>query len=374
MFVSNPLLLSREAYVPGLSKEYVSKTYGIPIGEIAKLGSAENPLGPSLKACQAIQAAMPRLEVYPEWTSRVLRERIAEEYGFDSGQVICGAGETEIISWIIRVFSAPGDRVQMYAPAFPMYHIAAENEGRAPRFVGMGDELEFRLEDFLEQLAERPRIVFLTNPHSPTSRLLPEEHIRRVCEAAGDALVVLDEAYIHFTQTEGALHLVREYPNLIALRTFSKAFGLGGLRVGFGVATREVIAPLLQLKPTWNLGQLQLAGASAALDDKAHVSRTVAEVAANRAYVVDKLTSMNRFRVIGDPRANFLLLRIEDPSLDSKRAFLELLKQGVIVKDCSLSFVGLGDRHLRIDIGLRKDMDRLIRALSAIDTTAGPRS
>lgn len=370
MFVSNPLLLSREAYVPGLSKDYVSKTYGIPIGDIAKLGSAENPLGPSPKACEAIRDALSRLEIYPEWTARMLRERIAKEYGFDPEQVICGAGETEIISWIIRVFSAPGDGVLMYAPAFPMYHIAAENEGRKPWLVHMGGELEFRLDDFLSRMAERPRIIFLTNPHSPTSRLLPEEHIRRVCESAGDALVVLDEAYIHFTQTDGALRLVREYPNLIALRTFSKAFGLGGLRVGFGIAAPEVIAPLLQLKPTWNLGQLQLAGAAAALDDKEHVRRTVDEVVASRAYVVDKLKSMNRFRVIGEPTANFLLLRIEDPSLDSKRAFSALLKHGVIVKDCSLSFIGLGDRHLRIDIGLRKDMDRLIGALSQIDGTA----
>lgn len=367
MFVSNPELMSQDAYVPGLTREHVSATYGIPLSQVAKLGSAENPFGPSPLAATAVQAAMSKLEIYPEWTSRDLREKIAAKCRVSSDQVVCGAGETEIISWVIRVFSASGDGVLMFAPAFPIYHITAVNEGRVPLFVSMGDELDFRMDEFVSRIPDA-RIVFLTNPHSPTSRLMTEAQIRQVCDAARDQLVVLDEAYIHFTQTPGGMYLLADYPNLIVLRTFSKAFGLAGLRVGFGVAAPDIIRPMLNLKPTWNMGQLQTAGAIAALDDDAHVNRTVEEIVAQRAYVVESIGRLNRFSVVGEPKSNFFLLRIEDDALDSTTAFNALLKHGVIVKDGSVSFVGLGKRYLRIDVSLREHMDRLLAVLGELET------
>lgn len=368
MFLSQPALASEEAYVPGLSKDYVSKIYGIPLEEVAKLGSAENPLGPSPKAAKAVAAALSRIEIYPEWTSRALREKIAGKYGFAPEQIVCGAGETEVISWIIRAFAAPGDKVLMFVPAFPIYHMTAENEGRVPVFVSMGDDLDFRIDAMIAAMTDDVRIVFLTNPHSPTARLMSEGEIRHVCERAKRQLVVLDEAYIHFTQTAGGFNLLKDYPNLIVLRTFSKAFGLAGLRVGFGVAAPEIIRPLLNIKPTWNLGQLQLAGAIAALDDDEHVDKTVNTIVEMRAYVTEKLRKLNRFRIVGEPRSNFFLLRIEDRSLDSTKTFEELLKRGVIVKDGSVSFIDLGKRYLRIDVSLKKHMDRLVSALAEIGT------
>ena len=119
----------------------------------------------------------------------------------------------------------------------------------------------------------KPKIAFLTNPHSPSGRLMTDDQIRAVAKAAGnDTLVVLDEAYIHFTQTQGGMHLTREFSNLIVLRTFSKAFGLAGLRLGFGIAAnKELITPLLNIKPTWNLGPMQVEAGIAALDDDEHV-------------------------------------------------------------------------------------------------------
>jgi len=367
MYISNPELVSQNAYMPGLTREHVAATYGIPLGDVAKLGSAENPLGPSPLAAAAVQSAMSKLEIYPEWTSHALREKAAAKYGIAPDQVVCGAGETEIISWIIRIFSAPGDRVLMFAPAFPIYHITAINEGRVPVFVGMGDDLDFQMDEFVARIPD-VRIVFLTNPHSPTSRLMSEAQIRRVCGAARDQLVVLDEAYIHFTETPGGMHLLADYPNLVVLRTFSKAFGLAGLRIGFGVGAPDVIRPMLNLKPTWNLGQLQTAAAAAALDDDAHVDRTVREIVAQRAYVVQRIGRMNRFSVVGEPRSNFFLLRILDEALDSTTAFNALLERGVIVKDGSVSFVGLGKRYLRIDVSLRQHMDRLLSALGELET------
>jgi histidinol-phosphate aminotransferase len=365
MYLSNPQLGAGEPYVPGLTQEHVARRYGIAVGDVAKLGSAENPFGPSPKAAAAVQAAL-GIDTYPEWTARALRERIAQKYGYAPEQVICGAGETEIISWIIRVFSGQGDRVAMFVPAFPIYHMTAENEGRVPVYVRMTDDLDFDWDAYLAAISPDVRIAFLTNPHSPTGRLIPEARIREVCTKARDRLVVLDEAYIHFSGTEGGIHLVKEFPNLIALRTFSKVFGLAGLRVGFGIADPGIIKPMMHLKPTWNMGNLQVAGAIAALDDDDHVARTVAAIREMRAYVLGELRKLNRFSVIGEPSSNFFLLRIEDGSLSSSVVFEELLKRGVIVKDGSVSFIGLGKRHLRVDVSLKKHMDRLIWALGDI--------
>lgn len=370
MYFDNPSLAAKEAYVPGLTREYVSRKYGIALEDVAKLGSAENPFGPSPKAMEVVQSAA-GISNYPLWTAQPLREKIAAKYGYNADQVICGAGETELIPLIIRCFSGKGDKLLMFVPAFPIYHLAAEAEGRVPVFVHLDDEMDFRWEDFIAAIKPDVRIVFLTNPHSPTGRLLPLDRIRQVCRAARDQLVVLDEAYIHFSRTNGGMDLLREFDNLIVLRTFSKAFGLAGLRVGFGIASRpEMIAPMLHLKPTWNMGALQMGGAIAALDDDDHVNRTVDMIWEMRAYVMDRIKAIGGFTVIGEPRSNFFLLRIDDPSLDSTMLFEELAKRGAIVKDGSVSFIGLGKRYLRSDVSLKKHMDRLVNALADIRTSA----
>lgn len=338
--VSSEALLVDGAYVPGLAKEYVAETYGIPLGDVAKLGSAENPFGPSPKALAAVEQAKSRIDIYPEWTARVLRTAIAGKFGLDPDCVVCGAGETEIISFVIRAFARAGDPVQMYQPCFPIYHIFAECEGRVPVYVPMGPGFDLAVDDFIATMRQvRPRIAFITNPHSPTGKFTPEADIRRICEEAPEeTLVVLDEAYIHFTETPGGIHLTRDYQNLIVLRTFSKAYGLAGLRIGFGVAgTRSLISPLINIKPTWNMGQMQIAGGAAAIGDDEHVARTVRMVAEMRAYIAEKLSGLNRFRVVPGSRSNFFLLEVLDPDLDSTAVFQALLERGVIVKDGAVS-------------------------------------
>jgi histidinol-phosphate aminotransferase len=372
--VHNRALVDNEPYTPGLSREYVAQTFNIPPAQIAKLGSAENPFGPSPKALEAVRQASTKIDLYPDWTSRLLREAIGEKYGFDADCVVCGSGETEVIAFIIRTFAGEGDPILMCEPCFPIYHMFAENEGRRPVYVPMGADFALPLARYIAVLKEaKPKIAFLTNPHSPSGQLLAEADIRAVCEAAGEkTLVVLDEAYIHFTQTPGSMELTRDYPNLIVLRTFSKAFGLAGLRIGFGIAAnKDLIAPLINIKPTWNLGAMQAAGGIAALGDDAHVDRTVAMIVEMRDYVATKLAGLNRFRMVPGSRSNFFLLDVKDGGLDSTQVFEALLKHGVIVKDGSVSFRGLGKRYLRIDVSLREHMDRLVSALQQIDAPAG---
>lgn len=369
-----PLASAEPAYKPGLPRELVADRYGIPAQDIAKLGSAENPFGPSPKAQEAIEQGKTKIDLYPEWSSRLLREAIAARYGFAPECVACGAGETEVISFVLRAFSRPGDRVLMYEPCFPIYHIFAENEGRASVYVRMGRDFDLVVDDYVAALkSAKPKIAFITNPHSPSGKLMAEEDIRRICEAAaGETLVVLDEAYIHFTETEGGMELTRVYDNLIVLRTFSKAFGLAGLRLGFGIAANvDLIRPLMNLKPTWNLGAMQTAGGMGAIADSEHVDKTVKMIVEMREYVSQQLAGMNRFRMVPGSRSNFFLLEVTDPGLTSTDVFQGLLKRGVIVKDGADSFRGLGDRYLRVDVSLKKNMDRLVWALKDIADRQG---
>lgn len=369
--VSNERIVNGEPYTPGLAREHVASTYGIPVEQIAKLGSAENPFGPSPKALVAIAGAFNQVDLYPSWTAEPLRTKIASKYGVGPDKVVCGAGETELIGVAIRAFSSAGDNLLMYKPCFPIYHLIAENEGRVPHYIEMGPGFEFQVEGYIDALRTNDiRIAFLTNPHSPSGRFMEERDIRRICDTAGNALVILDEAYIHFTETAGGIDLVRDYGNLLVLRTFSKAFGLAGLRVGFGVGHPHLIKPLLNAKPTWNVGAMQAAGAAAALDDDDHVSRTVAAIVEMRGYVAQRMSALKAFRMVPNSRSNFFLVEIVHPKLDSTKAYSELLKRGVIVKDGSVSFKGLDRRYLRVDLSLQRNMDRFVDAMIEIEHAA----
>jgi histidinol-phosphate aminotransferase len=234
----------------------------------------------------------------------------------------------------------------------------------------MGEDFDPMLDDYIRLLKKKPRIAFITNPHNPSGVFLEEDQVRRICDAADrETLVVLDEAYIHYSETDGLMKLLPEYDNLIVLRTFSKAYGLAGLRVGFGIsANAKLIRPLRNIKPTWNMGQMQIIGASAAVFDDEHVAHAVATISDARRYVTEQISAMNSFRMVPGSRSNFFLTEILDPDLDSTTVFNGLLERGVIVKD-GKDIEGLGERYLRVDLNLRKHMDRFLSALRHIETT-----
>jgi histidinol-phosphate aminotransferase len=364
-------LTSGEVYVPGLSVEYVSEKYGIPIEKISKLGSAENPHGPSPKAVSAMIAAAEKADIYPDWTAKKLREAIAERYGLHPDAIVCGSGETEVISMLIRAYARPDEGVLMHDPCFPIYRIYANCEGRKPIFVRMGTNFDLRIDDFIQAMkTNRPKIVFLTNPHNPSGRAVSKEDVIRVCkEADPTAVVALDEAYVHYTEDPFGLSLLKDFPNLIVLRTMSKAFGLAGLRVGFAAsADPMLVRPLLLIKPTWNIGQVQIAGGVSGIWDEEHVTKAVQTVVEMRRYVEKEFESISGFSIVKGSKANFFLTQIERPDLDSTFVFNELLKRGVIVKN-GTDIAGLGDRYLRVDVNQKVHMDRFLSAMEDIGKT-----
>ena len=366
MYLNSEFIADLVPYTASLTTEYVSAKYNLPPDRISKLGSAENPFGPSPQALAAIAKVLSTISVYPEWSAQALREAIANRYGFDADAVVCGAGASEIISFIIRAFSSSGDKLLTYEPCFPLYEKLASAEGRIFVFQPMGKGFDFRIDELIARIVPGMRVVFLTSPHSPTGKMLSEAEVCRVCEAARDAIVVLDEAYVHFSGTEGYINLAKTYQNLIVLRTFSKVFGLGGLRIGFAVCHSEVARILMRVKPPWNLGRLQVAGATAALNDHEHVEKTLAMVSEMRDYALERIRKLNSFGVVEGTRANFFLLQVPEGA-NSTDIWRSLLEKGVIVKDCNVDFRGFERGHLRIDIAPKRDMDRLIDALSALD-------
>lgn len=356
-----------EYYVPGLAADEVAQRYGLRLEDITKLGSAENPYGPSPAAQAAVADAIGRMQIYPSWTAEPLRERLAETYGYEPRNYLCGAGETEIISVLIRAYAAQGEPILMPAPCFPMYHLFAEAEGRVADLRHEATDpqtMAVDIDAYVAAIRPEHRIVFVTNPHSPSGTWTAEGDLRRVIEAASHCLVVLDEAYVHYSGDSGGIGLVAEYPNLIVLRTFSKVYGLAGLRLGFGVAQSGIIDALLAAKPTWNVGQLQIAGGVAALGDHEFVQRTIEVICDARAYAQDLFDSkLDRFRCVEGSRSNFFLIELLDAELNSTGAWQSLLERGVITKDGAVSFRGLGQRFLRADVGFRERMDRLVAAL-----------
>jgi histidinol-phosphate aminotransferase len=355
-----------EPFTPGMNAEQVAAAFGVDPADVVKLGSGENPFGPSPAALDAITGALGGLHQYPEWTSLDLRAAVAAQEGVDPAQVICGAGETELISALIRVFAGPGDEILMHRTTFPVYHLYAEAEGRTPVYAEAGSGPVMDVDDLIAKVGDRTRVVFLTSPHNPSGRLVTPADIRRVAVAAPGALVVVDEAYIHFSAQETAVGLLPEFANMIVLRTFSKAYGLASLRVGFGIASTEIVDPLMRVKPTWNLGHAQVAGAIAALGDREHVARTTETIRANREWTAAELAGVPGLSVVEESQANFLLVRLDDPRLTATGVHHDLARRGLVVKDCSVSYLGLGDRCVRIDIAADAVMKRLVDAVREV--------
>jgi len=366
-FPSIAYLESVETFTPGLRIPEVVEKYGVPADRVAKLASAENPIGPSPQAVKAIEHALNDLSLYPDWQSRDVREAVARHNGVAVENVIVSCGETELIPFIILAFSEQGDEIVFPLPTFPIYEQAALVERRQPVSVPMDQDFTIDPERLLHAFTKRTRILILTSPNNPLSTTIGKEKMRYILDhTPPGVLVILDEAYVDYSDTGTQARFLDHYPNLIVLRTFSKIYGLAGLRVGYGMAHDAVIRALMKVKPTWNMGNLAAAGAAAALEDNEHYEKTRALVHKEKAYLVGKLSEFSNVSVVMKPEANFVCLHILDPAITSTDVFEGLLQGGVITKDCSVSYKGLGNRFIRVDVNVRSKMDQFLTQLARV--------
>ncbi len=332
--------------------------------DVLKLSSNENPAGFPEAAGQALAEASHALHRYPSSDHARLRAAIAEVHGLDAERIICGAGSDEIIAFLCNAYGGEGTEVIHSAHGFAMHRISALAAGSDPVEVAERDRV-VDVDGILGAVTERTRLVFVANPANPTGTMLGGNEVARL--AAGlpqDVILVLDGAYVEYVEGhDGGVALIDAHPNVVMTRTFSKIYGLGGLRIGWGYGAKEIIDNLNRVRGPFNLSELQLAAAEAAVRDQNWVAQCRADNARERARLTETLT---RLGVATDKsEANFVLARFAS---DEEAAACEahFRREGILVR--KVGSYGLPNA-LRITVGTASDNDRVIAALTGFRTS-----
>jgi threonine-phosphate decarboxylase len=334
--------------------------------EIVDFSSSVNPLGPSRKALKAISDNLGQIPSYPDSSSTALREAIARHFkGTSERNVIVGNGSTELIYLFAEVFIERGDVALIPAPTFGEYENAVKKAGGKPKHILLSRDFKIEPNTFMREM-HGAKVVFLCNPNNPTSLLMPRENLTEIIERSlkGDVLVFLDEDFIDFVDEEKQFSLtgeIKSYPNLFVLKSFTKFFGLTGLRVGYGVASEEIINLLCAAKMPWNVNCLAQAAAIAALSDEEHLKKTRELIKTERTFLTHELTRINAFKVY-PADANFIFIDIRQSGLTGAQLKEKLLKCGILIRDCS-SFTGLDEYYVRVAVKTRGENERLLEAL-----------
>ena len=334
--------------------------------EILDFSSSVNPLGPSEKALEAAKNSFREIPAYPDSNSNELRQAIADHFnGLSKGNVVVGNGSTELMYLFAEAFMKKGDTAVIPAPTFGEYESAVRKTGETPKFVRLDKNFNVDADVFAREMVGA-KIVFLCNPNNPTSILIPSETLTGIIEEAleQDSLVFLDEDFLEFVENEKALSMINKikaYPNLFILRSFTKIFGLTGLRIGYGIASEEIINVLLCAKIPWNVNCLAQAAAVAALKDEEHLRVTRELIKKEKAFLSTELEKIKSFKVF-PPDANFFFIDIRKSGLTATELKNKLLRQGILIRDCT-SFRGLDEYFIRVAVKTREENERLIEAL-----------
>lgn len=358
--VVQPYVFSIPPYVPGKPIAEVQRELGI--GKAIKLASNENALGPSPLALAALRKHLREVNIYPESSAPDLRSGLAERYSLTPGNVILGNGSDEIMQMLAHVFLGIEDEAIIAENSFSMYRIVTKLFGAKPVFVPLTN-YHLDLDATLRAVNERTRIIFLASPNSPTGTVITGSQLEKFLDAIGDRklLVVFDEAYAEYVNREDAangLTYLDKHPGMIVLRTFSKIYGLAGLRVGYGLAQPWLIDLLNRVRAPFNVNLAAQEAALAALTDTAHVERSLKMNADGMVYVSGQLKSLG-FEVV-ESQANFITFA---PDIDAGLLYEELLRKGIIVR--RLASFGMPD-HIRVTIGTQSQNKAFIKALKQV--------
>lgn len=327
--------------------------------EPLKLSSNENPFGPSPAAIEAMAAALSESHRYPSTDHAELRAAIAEVHGLSVDNIICGVGSDEILHFLCQAYAGPGDEVLHTEHGFAMYRISALAAGATPVQVPERDRM-VDIDALIAAITPATRLIFIANPANPTATLLEDTALERLADALSEqCLLVLDGAYVEFAGgCDGGRALVEARDNVVMTRTFSKAYGLGGLRVGYGYGPRHVIDTLNRIRGPFNLSGIALAGATAAVRDVIWVAECIRVNAEERARLVGGLRQLGI--ACDDSQANFVLARFADEATaDSADAHMKA--DGIIVR--APKSYGL-PHCLRITVGRPEDNSRVLSSLT----------
>jgi threonine-phosphate decarboxylase len=342
---------------------HAAKQYGLDVSDITDFSSNVNPLGPSAAALRAARKALSRIDRYPEPEAQRLRTAVARYHGIKPEQVICGSGSTALIHLIPRVFKPR--KVLIPVPTFSEYAVAASGAGAEVVCLPLPERTGFRLDPLEMAFALKGvDMAFLCNPNNPTGLLMSKSEMLEIAKYALDlgVHVVIDEAYMDFSNAESVSKEAVQSSQLICLRTFSTFFGLPGLRIAYALAGEATVAALEAGREPWSVNAVAEQAAIAALTDWRHARRTVRLMEKERDRLLSALRIMPGVETFPGT-ANFLFLKVaadKAPLLAEKLAL-----RGILVRDCS-SFPGLDSRFLRIAVRSGRENKRLLRALGEL--------
>ena len=353
-----PHIVHLPIYQPGKPIEEVKRELGLT--EVIKLASNENPFGCSEAAKQAIIREIANTSLYPDGAAVELTEALAAHLGVGTDQLIFGAGSDEVILMIARAFLLPGDETIMADETFPQYRHNAEIEGakivEVPLREGRHD-----LEAMLAKVTDRTKIVWICNPNNPTGTIVTRDELDAfMAKVPPRVLVVLDEAYCEYIDDPSypdGVEYVKRYPNLIALRTFSKIYGLASLRIGYGIGRPDVIRTVNQVREPFNTTRYAQAAAKAALEDRAFIEACKRKNAEGLAYLKAEFDRLGLKYF--EPYGNFVMF---DAGRPSQTVFEALLRRGIISRARWKHY----PTHIRITVGSAEQNRKFIEALEQV--------
>lgn len=355
----NRKILEIAPYQPGRPIEEVRRQLGLE--DVIKLASNENPLGPSPKAVLAIKKSLKKINRYPEGTCFYLRQALSKRLKVKPSQLIFGNGSDELIDIIVKTFTLPDDEVVSADTTFLEYKIIAQQNGRKARCVPLRD-FRYDLAAIKEAIGPRTKAIFIANPNNPTGTYVTKREVDVFLSSLPkDVMVIFDEAYLEFVDKGDfpkSLDYFRQGENVIILRTFSKIYGLAGLRIGYGIAREELIRHMERCRQPFNVNTLAQESARAALDDRDFIKRAQRLVWDGKRYLYRELTKLKIAYV--PSAANFILVNLRQ---DGLKIFKKLLKKGVIVRD--MYQYGLKN-FIRVTIGIQRENERFIEALKEV--------
>ncbi|MBI5056721.1 MAG: histidinol-phosphate transaminase [Nitrospirae bacterium] len=349
---------SLKPYVPGKPMEELEREFGIT-GAI-KLASNENPLGPSPLALRALREGMKGLNRYPDGSCYYLRQALSEKLKVRPEEILFGNGSNEIIELAVRTFLNPGDEAVMAHPSFVVYSTIVQAAQGRNVIVPLKDR-RHDLPEMALAITGRTKIVFIANPNNPTGTIITKEEMDAFMEKVPEGvLVIVDEAYYEYVSSPDyadSMKYFRANRDILVLRTFSKIYGLAGLRIGYGTANSAIITEMNKVRQPFNINSLAQKAALEALKDEGHIAKTKRTNEKGKKYLCKELKALKLDYV--PTEANFIYVPLKDNT--SVQLYNDLLKEGVIVRP-------MGPDAVRITIGLPEENKRLIEALRKIQS------
>ncbi len=353
-----------DPYIPGRSNEDLARAYGLDPDNIIRMGSNENPLGPSPQAIETLKKSLHLINTYPESNIGDLKDQLASYAGVNSEKIIVGGdGADEILDVLAKTLIEPGDEYIVHPPSYMYYEFTFSIYGATPIYARWDVEKNrLDVDSVLEAISAKTKVIFLCTPNNPTGGLIGKKDIQTILEST-DALVVVDEAYWEFSG-ENNVELLDKYDNLFILRTFSKVMGLAGMRIGYGIGQEKFIEYMHRVKPVFSLIKLSHIAASATLNDQEYIKKSTQLSLESREFLYNEMLKIPELRVFKS-YANYILVDIRNTGMKSIQMTEKLMENGIIVRDCS-SFRGLDDYWIRVSVATIEEDEKFIDVLKNI--------